>query len=173
MTIELNSEILSNCCKRKQWKETNYYEFDSKREGASCIFLIEIEKGERISLVESLSYLLCRYCFEFENWDDTQMWELTAEQLFTFILSEGYLTKSKGEQISKEVFWENYKDLLLTIKSKPQSVFLKNGQVAKTIDIITRNEISNVFCFDNRWNNKQFLIETDKQIFYFDWGTSA
>ncbi len=173
MTVELNSKISSNCFKSEQWKKTNYYEFDSNREGASCIYLIEIKKIEKVSLEESLSYLLQRYCFEFENWGENQKWELTEEQFFSFILSEGYLNKPKGEQMPIAEFWKIYKDLLLAIRSKPQSVFLKNGHITKTVDILTKNQILSVFCFDTRWNNKQFLIETDKQIFYFDWGTSA
>jgi hypothetical protein len=157
----------------ENWKETKYYELCCKSELWGCAFLVTLDKQLTKNANEAIVYILERLAIEGESWDETLQRGIDAENFVKFVLGSGYISHEKGWDISIDEFWINYEEINNGIFNENDFKIRKNGVLTEETFFIQKEEIHSATCFADKWNNRQYLVETKTRWGFFSWGTGA
>jgi hypothetical protein len=156
-----------------KWRKTDYYTLCCDSELWGCAELITLNKQVTMNATEALIYVLERSVNEFDHWDDTIQSPNDAEMFARFVLEQGYLRAEKGRPISIQEFWSNYEEVTNGIFKEESLRIFKNEVDIQERNLLQKEDLTEVICFANSWNNRQYFLETEKEWVFFDWGTGA
>ena len=74
-------------------------------------------------------------------------------------------------QITAEKFYENYSENIKNLTADPSFEFTKNDKPEIYFNLIDKNAIKNVICFDDHWQEENYLIETETHWILYHWNT--
>ncbi len=80
---------------------TDYYELCCKSDFYGCAIVTSTNKKNINNPVKALVNILLRNCIEGVGWSQN---EISNDQLFSFCLSSGCLSKSNATEITKDAF---------------------------------------------------------------------
>ncbi len=153
-----------------KWNLTDYYELCCKSEFHGCAIITSINKKNVSDSIKALVNILHRNCIEGEGWSQNK---ISIDQLFSFYLSSGYLSKSKAIQITRDDFLKSYHEIIDGMHEYENYEIKKNGKVIQKFSHFENETIFASYSIDNSWNNRQYLIETENNWIFFDWGTGV
>lgn len=155
-----------------KWKVTDYYELCCKSELWGCAFLVSIDKQVTSIANEAIMCILERLVIESEGWDEKTQSNISSD-FREFILAAGYISNDSGRNITIDEFWVNYEEIKNGICSELNFRITKNGGLTEEDSLIKKNEIVSAVCFADKWNNRQYFIESVEKWAFFSWATGA
>jgi hypothetical protein len=109
---------------------------------------------------------------EGESWDGTLQKDINAEDFVKFVLGSGYVSDEKGWGVLTDEFWKDYDEILNGILREKNEIILNGNKIENRI-LIQKDEILSATCFADKWNNRQYLVETKTKWAFFTWCTGA
>jgi len=97
----------------------------------------------------------------------------SAKTFIATLLVWGRFSNTKGLDISVQEFWKAYNNTITGIISEPSFKYFENGKAKPYAELLQLEQIEQVICFDNAWNEQNFLIKTAKGWKLFSWLTMA
>jgi hypothetical protein len=156
----------------QKWKATDYYELCCKSELWDCAFLLTLNKAHTSLANEALMYMLERLVIEHEGWDEMQQGAIDAN-FIAFVLGAGYISNDTGWPITIDAFWKSYQEIKEGICAVDGYEIIKNRAYSNKEALINKEDILDVICFAEHWNNRQYLIESREYWAFFSWATGA
>lgn len=154
------------------WKKAAHYRFCSDSTFWGCCGITKLAKQEVATVAEALLYLLqCER--ESLKYPADRKLPVTVKDFFEEAMVDGYFSNPEGEYIDIKTFWENYEETINGISAEPSFEVYKNGQEVATEHLLSVEDIENVTTFTNKWNNRQYFIETTNAWLLFGWATMA
>ncbi|TWI79137.1 hypothetical protein IQ13_3538 [Lacibacter cauensis] len=97
----------------------------------------------------------------------------TAAAFVSALLAWGRFTNTNGQNLIIEKFWKSYIGTITAITSEPSFEYTEKGEKKVYAEKIIKEDILQVLCFDDSWNEQNFLIETNTEWILFNWVTMA
>lgn len=157
----------------RNWKQVDYYELSCRSELWGAAFMLSLDKAVTHSPDEAMIYCLERLSIEGENWGEESVSDIHIIDFGTFILSSGYLAQTESREISIAHFLENFNEIKDGIFKTEGSSLHKNGREIPKDLPLAEEELVAVVCFSDRWNDRQYFIESRKEWILFTWCTSV
>ena len=135
---------------------------------------VQLPKLHAEEPVSALIYLLEKEARHLGLWQQEWGAEIPSVQDFIQHLSIwGRFTNTAGIPMSIDEFWKSYEGTVDGITSQPAFEYSEEETVKPYTPQLVKEDIQQVFCFDNEWNEQNFLIETAGSWILFNWVTMA
>lgn len=156
------------------WQKADFYDLSTGSSFWNRAGIMTLPKIYAQTPATALIYLLQKECKVLQIWE--KEWGITTPTIpgfITFILAEKRFTNSKGQLISIESFWEKYSATITGITAAPGFEFSKNEIAEPFTLLLNKEEIIQVTCFDDTWDEQNFFIETETAWVLFHWASAA
>ncbi len=156
------------------WQKADFYDLSTNNRFWNRAGIITLSKTFTASAAAAIIYLLQKECNALKIWERT--WGTgspTVSDFINFVLSEKAFTSDKGLPVSEESFWEKYSAFINAITAEPGFEFSKNEEAQPFTELIIKDEIMQVICFDDTWDEENYFIETNKEWILYQWATAV
>ena len=136
--------------------------------------LITISKKYTTEPSSALIYLLQKEAKTLALWQEE--WGSstpTAVDFLRCLSAWGRFTNTVGYSIPIEKFWISYNATIEGIITQPSFEFCEEGTARPYTRHLVKEDIEQVICFDDTWNEQNFLIESSTEWILFSWETMA
>lgn len=154
------------------WQKADFYTLETSSSFWNKVIIITLPKAFAKTNVEALIYLLQKQAKELGIWKNE--WNTTTPTLSQFIhffIAEKGFTKSQGNPIAIENFWNKYSATIKGITDEPSFEFTKNDELISFFNLLNKEELTQVICFDDSWEEENFLLETKTSWVLYHWNT--
>lgn len=157
----------------QNWKQVSYYELSCRSELWGTAFMVTLSKTVTASPDEAMIYLLERLAVEEEGWKEDSLTDIDIIDFGSFMTSSGYLARTDGQDISLSHFLENFNEIKEGIFKEEGSALYKNRvEIPKALPL-TEEELVAAVCFSDKWNSRQYFVESRNEWILFSWVTSV
>ncbi len=135
---------------------------------------ITLSKKYTSEASSALIYLLQKEAKTLALWEPK--WDNYTPSMTDFIKSIsvwGRFTNTVGFTVSIEEFWKIYCATINGIISEPSFKYNEEGMTKSFTQHLVKEDIEQVICFDDTWNEQNFFIETSTKWMLFNWATLA
>ena len=91
------------------------------------------------------------------------------QSFIKFFIAEKGFTNTQGKPIAIKDFWEKYSATIKGITAKPSFEFTKNDEPETFVELLNKEELIQVICFDDSWEEENYLIETKNSWVLYHW----
>lgn len=167
---------LSNVLKLEDgtWQYATVYDLNTDSIFWNRAALITLSKNYVTEPSSALIYLLQKEAKTLALWE--KEWgnrTPTTVDFLRCISAWGRFTNTVGYSIPIEKFWKSYNATIEGIISEPSFEFCEEGTARPYTSHLVKEDIEQVICFDDKWNEQNFFIETSAEWILFNWGTMA
>lgn len=157
----------------QNWKQVNYYELSCRSEFWGTANLVTLPKTLTANPDEAMIYLLERLAVEEEGWPEDSLADLHIIDFGSFIVFSGYLGQTDSRDISTAHFLENFNEIKEGIFKEEESALYKNRvEIPKDLPL-AEEELVAAVCFSDKWNSRQYFVESRNEWMLFTWATSV
>ena len=156
------------------WQNASVYDLNTNSVFWNRAALIILSKDYATEASSALIYLLQKEAKALALWK--QEWGHNTPAMGDFIKcisAWGRFTNTTGYAISVEEFWKNYNATIDGITSEPSFEYNEEGIAKLYVQHLVKEDIEQVICFDDTWNEQNFLIESSTEWILFSWETMA
>lgn len=156
------------------WQNASVYDLNTNSVFWNRAALIILSKDYATEASSALVYLLQKEAKALDLWE--QEWSShtpSIHEFFNCISAWGRFTNTKGYVIPVEEFWKNYQTTIEGITSEPSFEYMVEKMAKPYAHQLNKDDIKQVTCFDNEWNEQNFFIETSAEWILFNWVTMA
>ncbi len=135
---------------------------------------ITLSKDYATEASSALVYLLQKEAKTLSLWQ--KEWGNRTPAISDFIkciATWGRFTNTAGYAIPIEEFWKSYNATIEGLLAEPSFEYNEEGITKPYVQRLVKEDIEQVICFDNKWNEQNFLVETSAAWILFNWGTMA
>jgi hypothetical protein len=168
--VQVNNHLLLD----GTWQKADFYDFSSNSIFWNRASFICLSKKCTLDAAVALIYLLQKEAKTLTLWQG--QWGESTPSLQEFIkalVAWGRFSHTKGEAFPVELFWKQFDGTIEGISSETDFEFSKNGIVELYKNLLLKQDILQVVCFDDTWNEQNFLIETTTNWILYHWITAA
>lgn len=155
------------------WQKADFYNLATSSLFWNNAMFFIISKEYAKTNAEALIYLLQKQAKALKIWE--REWDIATPAIHDFIkffIAEKGFTNTEGKLIAAESFWEQYCATVSGITTEPSFEFSKNEIAEPFTDLLSKENIIQVTCFDDTWNEQNFLIETNTEWVLFHWSSA-
>ena len=155
------------------WQKADFYDLSATSTFWNRAIVITLSKIYAATNATALIYLLQKQAKALNIWQ--RQWHDTTpaiQEFINFFIAEKGFTNTNGKLISVEGFWEQYSATIAGITTAPGFEFSKNEIPEPFTDLLSKENIIQVTCFDDEWNEQNFLIETKTEWVLFHWSSA-
>ncbi len=152
------------------WQKADFYELETISYFWNKAIMITLPKEVAKTTTEALIYILQKQAKALGIWENE--WNTTTptvSQFMHFFIAERGFTNTIGKEVSTELFYKNYIATINGITAEPSFEFSKNEKLEVYVDLLDPKAILNVICFDDDWQEHNYLIETTDQWVLYHW----
>ena len=152
------------------WQKADFYELETSSSFWNKAVVITLTKDFAKTNVEALIYLLQKQAKALGIWENE--WNTTTPTLQSFIhffIAEKGFTNTQGKPMAIQDFWEKYSATIKGITAEPSFEFTKNDEPETFFELLNKEEIAQVICFDDSWEEENYLIETKTSWVLYHW----
>jgi hypothetical protein len=153
------------------WQKADFYDLSTSSTFWNRAIVITLSKTYAATNATALIYLLQKQAKALKIWE--RQWHYTtptANDFIKFFIAEKGFTNTEGKLISTAIFWEQYSTAIAGITAAPGFECSKNAE--PFTNLLNKEEIIQVTCFDDTWNEQNFLIETKTEWVLFHWSSA-
>jgi hypothetical protein len=168
------SETYDRLLKDDNWQGCTFYDLSTDSVFWNRAVLISLRKEFAITAPVALLYLLQKEAKTLTLWQ--QQWDNhvpTTKEFIKSVIAGGRFSNIKGEIISIESFWKEFKGTMDGVTAEPNFQFSINGVVTPYNEVLHQKDIQSVICFDNTWQEQNYFIETANEWILYHWATAA
>jgi hypothetical protein len=174
LLIDNDSDPYNDVLKGTIWQKAAYYDLSTASIFWNRATLFCLPKVLASTPLLALICLLQKEAKTLSVWQEQWGDRIpTAREFIKAVIAGGRFSNTKGEAIPIESFWKQYEGTMAGVAEEPSFEFSVDGIVAPYNDLLLKKDIQRVICFDNNWNEQNFLIETSTEWILFHWGTMA
>ena len=154
------------------WQKADFYTFETSNSFWNKAIIITLPKAIAKTNIEALIYLLQKQAKALQIWESE--WSRTTPtvtQFMRFFISERGFNNTIGKEVSTELFYKNYIATINGITAEPSFEFSKNEKPKVYVDLLDPKAILNVICFDDDWQEHNYLIETETHWVLYHWNS--
>ena len=154
------------------WQKADFYELETSSSFWNKAIIITLPKAFAKTNVEALIYLLQKQVKALGIWENE--WNTTTPTLQSFIhffIAEKGFTNSQGKPIDIEYFWEKYSATIDGITAELSFEFTRNNEAIPFFNLLNKEELRQVICFDDSWEEENYLLETKTSWVLYHWST--
>lgn len=169
-TLSSRDELLTD----GNWQKANFYDLETNSSFWNKAIIITLSKEFAKTNSDALVYLLQKQAKALHIWENA--WKTstpTLSQFIQFFIVECGFTNTNGYPIAIDLFWKQYITTIDGISAEPSFEFTKNDQIETFINLLHKEDITHVICFDNSWQEHNFFIETMTDWFLYHWSTAV
>lgn len=173
LTTFLNAPQYDGLLQDGNWQKADLYDLTSGSTFWNRAIIITLPKIYAKTNAAALIYLLQKQTHALNIWE--REWgniTPTIPDFINFFIAEKGFTNTEGKLISVEGFWEQYSATIAGITKTPGFEFSKNEIPEPFTDLLSKENIIQVTCFDDTWNEQNFLIETNTEWVLFHWSSA-
>ncbi len=155
------------------WQKADFYDLSASSTFWNRAIVITLSKIFAATTATALIYLLQKQAKALNIWE--RQWNDTTptiQEFINFFIAEKGFTNTNGNLISAEKFWEQYIATIGGITTTPGFEFSKNEILEPFTDLLSKEDILQVTCFDDTWNEQNYLIETKTEWVLFHWSSA-
>ncbi len=155
------------------WQKADFYDLSTSSTFWNRAIVITLSKIYAATNAAALIYLLQKQAKALNIWE--RQWHDTTpaiQDFIKFFIAEKGFTNTNGKLIPAESFWEQYSATVAGITTEPGFEFSKNEIAEPYTDLLSKEDIIQVTCFDDTWNEQNFLIETNTGWVLFHWSSA-
>lgn len=168
--LPVPENILEDGC----WKKAVFYDLSTDSQYWNRASLVSISKLYAKDASAALIYLLQKEAHILllwkKEWDDAP---LSLEQFMNSILAWGRFSNSTGRSIPSDDFWEKFTSTMEGITSEESFQFSINETPAAYCEVLKKEDLLQVVCFDDTWAEQNYLIETPAGWVLYNWVSGA
>lgn len=156
------------------WKKVTLRDLSTSSTFWNRAIILSISKSFAPEATAALVYLLQKEAKYLMLWE--KEWGPAIPELADFIgaiSAWGRFSNHAGEVINVDGFWEKYTVTIEGLLAEPSFEFSQDEKIQAYSDILVKEDIQQVICFDDQWNEQNFLVETNKDWILFSWMTMA
>ena len=154
------------------WQKADCYKLETSSSFWNTAIVIVLSKEFAKTSEKALIYVLKKQAKALGIWETE--WNTTTPTLQSFIqffIAEKGFTNSQGKPITIEDFWEKYIATINGITSEHSFEFTKNDEAIPFFNLLNKEELIKVICFDDSWEQQNFLLETKTKWVLYQWTT--
>ncbi len=154
------------------WQKADFYDLSAGSRFWNKAIVITLSKIYAATNATALIYLLQKQAKALNIWE--REWGITTpatNDFIHFFIAEKGFTNTNSKLISAESFWEQYSATVAGVTTEPGFEFSKNGIAEPYTHLLNKEEIIQVTCFDDTWNEQNYLIETKTEWVLFHWSS--
>lgn len=174
LTTFLTSPQYDGLLQDGNWQKADFYDFTTSSTFWNRAIVITLAKIYAETNATALIYLLQKETKALNIWE--REWGITTPTIHDFInffIAEKGFTNTEGQRISTEIFWKKYSPTIEGITAEPDFEFSKNELTKPLTNLLKKEEIIEVICFDDTWNEHNFFIETKTQWVLYHWSSAV
>ncbi len=155
------------------WQKADFYDLSTTSAFWNRAIVVTLSKIYAATNATGLIYLLQKQTKTLNIWQ--RRWHDTTpaiQEFINFFIAEKGFTNTNGKLISAESFWEQYSATLAGIAAAPGFEFSRNEKAESFTDLLNKEDIIQVTCFDDTWNEQNYLIETKTEWVLFHWSSA-
>lgn len=156
------------------WKKAVFYDLGTDSVYWNRASLVSIPKAYAANASIALLYLLQKEAHTLSLWK--KEWGAAAPSLKQFIdsvLAWGRFSNTLGRNVPIDDFWKEFTPVLEGITTEKSFEFTKDEIPSAYSDVLEKEDLVQVICFDNDWKEQNYLIETSTTWTLYNWGTAA
>lgn len=152
------------------WEKADFYELETSNSFWNKAIIITLPKAIAKTNIEALIYLLQKQAKALNIWENEWSNTIpTVSQFMCFFIAERGFTNTSGKEVSTELFYKNYIATINAIIAEPSFEFSNNDNPEVYVDLLDPKAILNVICFDDDWQEHNYLIETETHWVLYHW----
>lgn len=171
---EGSSPIPDNILEDGCWKEAVFHDLSTDSLYWNRASLVSISKRYAKGASTALIYLLQKEAHTLllwkKEWDDAPP---SPEQFVNSISAWGRFSNSSGRSIPPDDFWKKFTSIMEGITSEKSFQFSINGTPAAYCEVLKKEDLLQVICFDDTWAEQNYLIETPAGWVLYNWVSGA
>lgn len=156
------------------WKQAVFYDLSTDSTYWNRASLVSLPKAYAKDASVALLYLLQKEAHTLSLWE--KKWEDTPpsiEQFINSILAWGRFSNTIGRNVSIDHFWKEYTTILEGITLEKSFEFSKDEIPSAYTEVLRKEDLVQVICFDDTWKEQNYLIETLTTWTLYNWVTAA
>ena len=156
------------------WQKADFYDLSTSSIFWNRAIVITLSKIYAATNAAALIYLLQKQAKALNIWE--RQWHDTTpaiQDFIKFFIAEKGFTNTNGKLIPAESFWEQYSATVAGITTEPSFECSKNELSEPYNNLLSKEDIIQVTCFDDTWNEQNFLIETKSAWVLFHWSSAV
>jgi len=154
------------------WQKADFYELDTSSSFWNKAIVVALPKKVAKTTTEALIYALQKQAKALRIWEAE--WKTTTPTLKSFIhffIAEKGFTNTQGKPIAIEDFWKKYSATIAGITGEIGFEFTKNNETIPFFNLLNKKELTQVICFDDNWEEHNFLVETKTSWVLYNWSS--
>ena len=166
----LHTELLND----GTWQKVDFYDLSTSSTFWNRAAILTLDKKNAATVPAALIYLIQKETRVLGIWQS--QWNTRTPKLLDFInffVAEKGFSNIEGKLISVDAFWDSYSTTIAGISSESDFESTKNEKKEPFTEPIKKETILQVVCFDDEWNEHNFLIETEDQWVLYHWASAA
>ncbi len=152
----------------------DFYDLDSNDSSGGRALVTTISKAVTTDADAAIIYLIQNQTKMLGIWE--QEWEKSNPSLSEFIqffISEKGFENTVSKVADKNDFWESYHSTINGITKAENFECCKNGMPSEYKTLLHKDEIKQVICFDDSWQDQNFFIETELDWVLYHWSAGS
>jgi len=154
------------------WQKADFYTLETSNSFWNKAIVIVLSKEFATTIDKALLYLLQKQAKALGIWENE--WHTTTPTLQSFIhffIAEKGFTNTQGKPIAIEDFWDKYSATINGITAEPSFEFMKNDEPETFFELLNNEELTQVICFDDSWEEENYLLETKTSWVLYHWSS--
>ena len=155
------------------WQNADFYDLSTSSTFWNRAIVITLSKIYAATNATALIYLLQKQSKALKIWE--RQWKTTTptvQEFINYFIAEKGFTNTEGKLLSAANFWEQYSATIGGITTEPGFEFSKNETTEPFYGLLSKEDIIQVTCFDDIWNEQNFLVETKTEWVLFHWSSA-
>ncbi len=156
------------------WKYAIFYDLSTDSVFWNRAALVSLPKTFASTAPVALIYLLQKEAHSLSLWQ--QQWTDKTPSLSDFIntiISGRRFSNISGEAVSTEIFWKEFNGTVEAIIEETGFEFSIDEQPATYSNMLEKEDIESIICFDNTWQEQNYLVETSTHWILYHWASAA
>lgn len=166
----IDDDILNN----GTWEKVDVYDLSTESLLWNRAAYLTIAKKDAKTCEAALIYLIQKETKVLGIWEE--IWPDTTPTIVEFInlfVAEKGFSNVEGAIMPIDDFWKSYRNTIEGISSEPDFKFSKNDVLEPFFVLLEKEDIIQVICFDNEWNEQNFLVETVSSWVLYHWASAT
>jgi hypothetical protein len=156
------------------WEKVDFYNLSTENALWNHAAYLTLAKKEAKTCEAALIYLLQKETKVLGLWQDewANATPTVADFIKLFAAEKGF-SNVEGAVIPTEDFWKSYRNTIEGISCESDFVFSKNDVIEPFTVLLDKEDIVQVTCFDDEWNEQNFLVETTSHWVLYHWASAT